>query len=88
MTMAPRRDRRQRGTEDAEATVLAVPALVVDVELGLVVVSREVTLGQRGSIVGPFGLGADEHDPAGEALLARGLGRLGASEAAPTMTNV
>jgi hypothetical protein len=46
----------------------------VDVQFGLTVFSSEAPLGWRESLVGSFGLGTDEYDPAGEVFLAQGLG--------------
>jgi len=53
----------------------------MDVELRLVVLAHQVALRQRGPFVGSFGFVADEHQPAGESLLAQGLCRLRAREA-------
>jgi hypothetical protein len=58
-----------------------VEARLVD-EDGLALgLAPQVVLGERGSLVRPVRLGADEDDPAVEALLPQGGGRLGPREA-------
>ena len=75
-------DRDDRGMPRAQVdVVLGVPVVGMHerlVEFGL---ALQVVLGQRRPLVGQVGLGAEERDAAGEALVAQRLDGLGAGQA-------
>src|SRR5581483_10638645 len=71
---------RDRGREAKLDLALGVEVLLVDVGLA-VGLAAQIVLGERRALVGSLRFGADQNDAAVEALLAQGLGRLGAGEA-------
>jgi hypothetical protein len=55
----------------------------VDEDLGRLLVTPQIPLGERGTLVRAVGFFADEHDPAAESFLAQRFRRLGARQAGP-----
>ncbi len=65
------------GTGTQVYVVLGVPAVLVHEHRVAPRAAGEIALGQRGPLVGPLGLFADQDDPAAEALGPQSLHRLG-----------
>ena len=74
-------DAGDRGAESQVDVVLAVPVPRMDVDRVAFGLARQVVLGQRRPLVGPFVLVADQHDRAVESLGAQRLRGLGPGQA-------